>query len=441
MTTIASNISSSLYDTLPDQFSTLNAGAQWPEARKEAFARFQALGGFPTVKVEDWKYTNVIPFFRNLQTLQLPAPIAVTEAQLEATGLLLPDVYRIVLLNGELQPQLSELPPAKQATVLKMSDAAAEPAFKAHFNNSKKLAEHHFAQLNTAFFTNGLFIEAKAKAQVEKPLHVIHLYHNTNSLLVNPRHLWVAQEGAGIQIIESAAGIDQNGAMVVNSVIEAVTAERSQMSHYQVQTGGSQLRSINQTLVQQHGKSLYNNYTFTLSESELVRNNLNVSLDDERTETHLYGFYIATGGQLVDNHTSVDHRMPNCESNELYRGVLMDKATGVFNGKIFVHEDAQKTNAFQQNNNLVISPEANIYTKPQLEIFADDVKCSHGTTIGQVSEEALFYLKARGIGDAMARSMLVKAFAFDITAQVKIPAVRKQVEQVATRYLSAAVNN
>ena len=123
---------------------------------------------------------------------------------------------------------------------------------------------------------------------------------------------------------------------------------------------------------------------------DFVRNNLNVSLDDERTETHLYGFYLAMGNQLVDNHTSVDHRMPNCESNELYRGVMMDKATGVFNGKIFVHEDAQKTNAFQQNNNLVLSPDANIYTKPQLEIFADDVKCSHGTTIGQVSEDALF---------------------------------------------------
>jgi Fe-S cluster assembly protein SufD len=439
MTTATNNIS--LYDTLPEQFSSLESGAQWPEARKAAFAQFQALGGFPTVKTEDWKYTNVIPFLRTLQTLQLPQPVAISNEQLEATGLLLPDTYRLVLLNGELQPQLSQLPPAKLATVLKMSDAANEPAFAQYFNKSKKLGEHHFAQLNTALFTNGLFIEAKAKAQLEQPIHIIHLYHGAGNTLVNPRHLWITQEGAEMQIIESATGINLAGNVLVNSVVEAVTTERSQMSHYQLQTGGSQLRFINQTLVQQHGKSLYNNYTFTLSEADLVRNNLNISLDDERTETHLYGFYIATGSQLVDNHTSVDHRMPNCESNELYRGVLMDKATGVFNGKIYVHEDAQKTNAFQQNNNLVISPEANIYTKPQLEIFADDVKCSHGTTIGQVSEDALFYLKARGIGDAMARNMLVKAFAFDITAQVKIPAVRKQVEQIATRYLNAAVNN
>lgn len=438
MTTIATNIS--LYDSLPELFAEQIGSAQFPEVRRSAFQRFQQLG-FPTVKTEDWKYTNVIPYLKNGIGIQLPATPAISAAQLEATGLLLPDVYRLVLVNGELQPQLSELPPAAQVTVRKMSEAAEEAAFQQYFSKSQKLDEHHFAQLNTALFTDGLFIEVKAKAQVEQPVHIINLYHNTGNLLVQPRHLWVVQPGASLQIIESAAGFEQSGTVLVNSVIEAVTTERAQLSHYQLQTAGQLTRFINQTLVQQHGKSLYNNYTFTLTEADLIRNNLNISLDDERTETHLYGFYLAMGNQLVDNHTSVDHRMPNCESNELYRGVMLDKATGVFNGKIFVHEDAQKTNAFQQNNNLVLSPDANIYTKPQLEIFADDVKCSHGTTIGQVSEDALFYLKARGIGDVTARSMLVKAFAFDITAQVKIPAVRKQVEQLASQYLTAAANN
>ncbi|GEP97177.1 Fe-S cluster assembly protein SufD [Chitinophaga cymbidii] len=438
MTTIATNIS--LYDSLPELFAEQIGGASYPEARKAAFERFQQLG-FPTVKTEDWKYTNVIPYLKNGIGIQLPAAPSLSAAQLEATGLLLPDVYRLVLVNGELQPQLSELPPASKVTIRKMSEAAEEAAFQQYFAKSKKLDEHHFAQLNTALFTDGLFIEAKAKTQVEQPIHIIHLYHSTGNLLVQPRHLWVAQPGAEMQIIESVAGLEQSGTVLVNSVVEAVVTERAQLSHYQLQTSGQHSRFINQTLVQQHGKSLYNNYTFTLTEADLVRNNLNVSLDDERTETHLYGFYLAMGNQLVDNHTSVDHRMPNCESNELYRGVMLDKGTGVFNGKIFVHEDAQKTNAFQQNNNMVLSPDANIYTKPQLEIFADDVKCSHGTTIGQVSEDALFYLKARGIGDVTARSMLVKAFAFDITAQVKIPAVRKRVEQLASQYLTAAANN
>lgn len=438
MTTIATNIS--LYDSLPEQFAEQIGGAQWPEARKSAFRRFQQLG-FPTVKTEDWKYTNVLPYLKNGIGIQLPVTPALSAAQLEATGLLLPDVYRLVLINGELQPQLSELPPAAQVTIRKMSEAAEEAGFQQYFGKSQKLDEHPFAQLNTALFTDGLFIEAKTKAQVEQPIHIIHLYHSTSNLLVQPRHLCVVQPGAALQIIESAAGLDLAGPVLINSVMEAVVTERSQLSHYQLQTAGQQTRFINQTLVQQHGKSLYNNYTFTLTEADLVRNNLNISLDDERTETHLYGFYLAMGHQLVDNHTSVDHRMPNCESNELYRGVMLDKGTGVFNGKIYVHEDAQKTNAFQQNNNLVLSPTANIYTKPQLEIFADDVKCSHGTTIGQVSEDALFYLKARGIGEVTARSMLVKAFAFDITAQVKIPAVRKRVEQLASQYLAAVTNN
>lgn len=440
MTTTTSNTNISFAETLPALFTAQFGNAGWP-GRKEALERFQALGGIPTVKTEDWKYTNVVPFFKNGLSIALPETPAITAAQLETTGLLLPDTYRLVLVNGVLQPALSILPPATKATVAKLSEATAQPAYAQYFNKSKRLEEHHFAQLNTALFNDGLFIEIKAKAQLEQPIHIIHLYHNNGNLLVNPRHLWVAQEGSEARLIESAAAIDTTGTVLVNSVVEAVVTERAQLSHYQLQTGGAGLRFINQTLVEQLGKSLYNNYTFTLSESDLVRNNLNISLDAERTETHLYGFYIAAGTQLVDNHSSVDHRMPHCESNELYRGVMMDKATGVFNGKIFVHEDAQKTNAFQQNNNLVISPEAAIYTKPQLEIYADDVKCSHGTTIGQVSEDALFYLKARGIGDAEARNMLVKAFAFDVTAQVKIPAVRKQVEQIASRYLSVATNN
>lgn len=440
MTTTTSNTNISFAETLPALFSAQFGNGGWP-GRKTALERFQALGGIPTVKVEDWKYTNVTPFFKNGLSIALPETPAITEKQLEATGLLLPDTYRLVLVNGVLQTALSTLPPAAQVTVSRLSEATSQPAYAQYFNKSKKLEEYHFAQLNTALFNDGLFIEVKAKAQVEQPIHIIHLYHNNDNLLVNPRHLWVAQEGSEAKLIESAAALNTTGTVLVNSVAEAVVTERAQLSHYQLQTGGAGLRFINQTLVEQMSKSLYNNYTFTLSESDLVRNNLNISLDAERTETHLYGFYIAAGSQLVDNHSSVDHRMPHCESNELYRGVMMDKATGVFNGKIFVHEDAQKTNAFQQNNNLVISPEANIYTKPQLEIYADDVKCSHGTTIGQVSEDALFYLKARGIGDAEARNMLVKAFAFDVTAQVKIPAVRKQVEQIASRYLSVATNN
>lgn len=435
MTTATKNIS--FNEALPALFGAQFSANGWFSGREAALKQFLALGGIPTVKVEDWKYTNVVPFFKNDIQVTLPEVPEVTAAQLEATGLLLPDTYRLVLVNGVLQAHLSQLPPATQVTVSKMSEAGSQPAVERYFHQSPKIAEFHFAQLNAALFNDGLFIEVKAKAQVEQPIQVVHLYLADQPRLFNPRHLVVVNEGASVQIVESAAGIGLTDNVVINSVTESIVSERAQLSQYQLQTGGSQLRFINQNLVEQKGKSLYNNYTFTLTDSDFVRNNLNISLDEERTETHMYGFYIAAGSQLIDNHTSVDHRMPHCESNELYRGVLMDKATGVFNGKIYVHEDAQKTNAFQQNNNLVISPDAAIYTKPQLEIFADDVKCSHGCTIGQVSDDALFYLRARGIGEAEARNLLVKAFAFDITAKVTIPAVRKQVEQIASQYLHA----
>lgn len=435
MTTATRNIS--FNEALPALFGAQFSANGWFDGREAALQQFLALGGIPTVKVEDWKYTNMLPLFKNDIQITLPEVPEVTAAQLEATGLLLPDTYRLVLVNGVLQPQHSQLPPAAQVTVRKMSEAGTQPAVELYFNQSPKIGEHHFAQLNSALFNDGLFIEVKAKALVEQPIQVINLYLSKQARLFNPRHLLVVNEGASLQIIESAAGIGLTDNMVINSVTESIVAERAQLSHYVLQTGSSQLRFINQNLVEQKGKSLYNNYTFTLTESDFVRNNLNISLDEERTETHMYGFYIAAGAQVIDNHTSVDHRMPHCESNELYRGVLMDKATGVFNGKIYVHEDAQKTNAFQQNNNLVISPNATLFTKPQLEIFADDVKCSHGCTIGQVSEDALFYLRARGIGEAEARNLLVKAFAFDITAKVAIPAVRKQVEQLASQYLNA----
>jgi Fe-S cluster assembly protein SufD len=192
---------------------------------------------------------------------------------------------------------------------------------------------------------------------------------------------------------------------------------------------------VNTTTVRQKKQSLYNNYTFTLPGADLVRNDLQARLEEDHTETHLYGLYLAAGMQLVDNHTLVDHQKPFCWSNELYKGVLLEQATGVFNGKVFVHQDAQKTNAFQQNNNLVIGKKAAIDSKPELEIFADDVKCSHGSTVGQFSEEALFYLRSRGISEAAARALLINAFAFDVTEKIKWPAVEAHINGLISQHI------
>jgi len=268
-----------------------------------------------------------------------------------------------------------------------------------------------------------------AGALADKPLHIIHTFTADSNLLVQPRHVWVVNKNAELSVIESVVS-SGNAKIWINSLTEIIVHPDAKLDHAVIQTAGAGVRLVQHTTVRQKRQSLYNNYTFTLPGSDLVRNDLQAKLEEEHTETHLYGLYLAAGHQLVDNHTLVDHQKPFCFSNELYKGVLLEQSTGVFNGKVYVHKDAQKTNAFQQNNNLVISNKATIDSKPQLEIFADDVKCSHGSTVGQFSEDALFYLRARGIGEEMAKSLLINAFAFDVTEKIKIPAVEAHINEL-----------
>jgi Fe-S cluster assembly protein SufD len=216
----------------------------------------------------------------------------------------------------------------------------------------------------------------------------------------------------------------------VNAAAEAVLAEQAVFQHYDIQKASSNLRIVQRTEVAQKKHSNYSNYTFTFPGASFVRNNLALHLNDADVESHLYGLYLSADTQLVDNHTEVHHKMPRGESNQLYKGIVMDKSRAVFNGKIFVYQDAQKTNAFQQSNNVLFSEQATVNAKPQLEIFADDVKCSHGTTIGQLNKEALFYLKSRGIGEAQAKQLMVKAFAYDVAEKIQIESLRAYIESM-----------
>jgi Fe-S cluster assembly protein SufD len=211
--------------------------------------------------------------------------------------------------------------------------------------------------------------------------------------------------------------------------MECVIEDGARLSHHVLQSGRKGERLVCHTSVTQSGNSVYDNVTISLPEADLIRNQLNVALDGAGSECHLYGLYLPADQQLIDNHTVVDHRQPHCESNELYKGVLQGSARAVFNGKIFVRQAAQKTNAFQKNNNLLLGDKALVHSKPQLEIFADDVKCSHGSTIGQFNPESLFYLRARGIGEDMAKELLVQAFGADITDRVSSAAVQRHLEK------------
>jgi Fe-S cluster assembly protein SufD len=400
-------------------------------ARQSAFEKFRLLG-FPTIKHEDWKYTNLSRFLKEEYVVEAGA--SGTAAVKLPAAAVIPglDAYRVVLVNGVWDGKISggELPSGVRA--MRVAEALRDPVYVGYFENGK-WGNHAFPNLNTALFTDGLLI--RVDGVVGKPIHVIHYYTAERNVLVQPRHLVVFGANAEATIVETVHSDPREASVLVNSLTEVIVGRDARVHHLVIQEAETGLKLVNHTTVRQKKQSLYNNYTFTFPGAELVRNDLQLRLEEDHTETHLYGLYLTAGQQLVDNHTLVDHQKPSCFSNELYKGVLLERSTGVFNGKVYVHPDAQKTNAFQQNNNLVISKHATIDSKPELEIFADDVKCSHGSTVGQFSEDALFYLRARGIGVEKAKALLIAAFAFDVTEKIRVEAVEKYINQLINQHI------
>jgi Fe-S cluster assembly protein SufD len=441
-----------LYEEVVNEFGRLTSGPggqatesnSLRQARQSAFERFKELG-FPTIKNEDWKYTNISRFLKDEFEIAgagspavQPDPVVLEQAAIDSL-----DCYKIVLVNGSWQKGAGESYPAG-LQLFTVAEAKQDPAFSGHFERSGEFEKNHFTALNAALYTDGLFIRVDAGTSPDKPLHIVHVYTSDHNLLVQPRHVVLVNRNASLSVIESVVSGDGAAAgakILVNSLMEVIIQPDARMNHTIIQTSGKTTRLIQHITVRQKRQSVYNNFTFTLPGADLVRNELTVRLEEEHTESHLYGLYLLGGQQLVDNHTLVDHQKPSCQSNELYKGVLLERSVGVFNGKVYVHKDAQKTNAFQQNNNLVISKKATINSKPQLEIFADDVKCSHGSTVGQFSEEALFYLRARGIGEETAKGLLINAFAFDITEKIGIPALRTHINRLIEDQIPATAED
>ncbi|HEV2355301.1 MAG TPA: Fe-S cluster assembly protein SufD [Puia sp.] len=400
------------------------------KTRQSAFEKFTLLG-FPTIRHEDWKYTNLNRFLKEEYALEAvsTAPPAVLPPGAMIAGL---NAYRIVLVNGVWDGQVIGGPLPADAQVHRVAEVLTDPAYAEYFE-SGKWGNHAFANLNTAFFADGLFL--RIDGMIDKPLQIIHYYSADRNSLIQPRHVWVIGANAEVSLIESVVSSGAGSKIWVNGLTEVIVNRDAKVDHMLLQTPGEGIRLINHTTVRQKKQSLYNNYTFTFPGSDLVRNDLQARLEEDHTETHLYGLYLTAGQQLVDNHTLVDHQKPACFSNEWYKGVLLERSTAVFNGKVYVHQDAQKTNAFQQNNNLVISKHATIDSKPELEIYADDVKCSHGSTVGQFSEDALFYLRARGIGEEAAKALLITAFAFDVTQKIRIGAVEEHINRLIEHHI------
>lgn len=440
MENTATQIINSLYDQCIADFEVRSNTAE-PEAltalRQNGFQYFKK-AGFPSNKVEDWKYVNLTPFLKeSFATSTEEELVEVPESVIKNAAIPHLDVWTIVLVNGVFRKDLSDTVNQEGVFVLPILEAASKPAFQKHFGAYTDLSKNHFAAVNTALFRDGLFIEIKNNAVVEKPIHVLHINTANEPLFLQPRSLYVVGVSANGSIIESFVNAGANANIFVNNVAEIFVAENANLHHYYIQAGSEKNRYVHHTEVYQQQHSVYNNYKASFPGTSLLRNNLNIALDGENVESHLYGLYLSGGHQLVDNHTIVDHRKPHCQSNELYKGVMKDESTGVFNGKIFVRKDAQKTNAFQQNNNLMLGRKAVVDSKPQLEIFADDVKCSHGSTVGQFNADALFYLKSRGIGEEKARALLVHAFAFDVTEKIPLAEVQDHINHLIEEGLKA----
>lgn len=350
----------------------------------------------PTTRNEKWKYTRLAKIKRG----QFKTPTVNAIDSLEGFRIL--DCPTIVFVNGIYNSSLSSIDGTEAEVNIYSED------FQLADNNISE--SDPFQATNTAYLNGGAEIIVKKGKVMNSPLQVLFI-SSENDVLSNIRLTVKAEENAQGELLIGSFGMNNQGAFT-NVITSIHVAKNAHLKINKLQFDSEENLSINQEIVHQDRDSVFTINTFTLN-GLLVRNNLTVSVDGENCESNLYGAYILKGNQHVDNHTVIDQRMPNCLSNELYKGVMDEKSTAVFNGKVFVRKDAQKVNAFQSNGNVLLSDDATVNSKPELEIYADDVKCSHGSTTGQLDEEAVFYLRSRGISENSARQLLVTAFIED----------------------------
>lgn len=406
------------------------------QVRKRAILSFQETG-FPTPRDEEWKYTNVAPLARiDFQPAQ-PAGDRSLEKNLERFRFANLQCRRLVFVNGFHAPELSsqESPPAGLRVGSLASAISENPHFlQAHLARYATFQEHAFNALNTAFIQDGAFIHVPKGCIVQEPIHLLFLSSvDSQPTVSHPRNLIVTEENTQLTVIEHYLS-RRDGVHFTNPVTELVVGENAVVEHYKLQQENEDTFHVATLQFYQGGSSSLASHSITLG-GNLVRNNLNAVLDGEGADCVLNGLYLLGGEQHVDNHTGIEHAKAHCTSRELYKGVLDGRARGVFHGRILVRPGAQKTDSKQTNKNLLLSNQALINTKPQLEIYADDVKCTHGATIGQLDNDAIFYLRSRGIGAEVARSLLIYAFAGEIVNRIKVEALRSQLDDFLFNWL------
>jgi Fe-S cluster assembly protein SufD len=395
--------------------------------RREAFARFLELG-LPTTRHEEWRFTSVAPIARTaFERATEPgayAPAAAAACFYESG-------CRLTFVDGCFVPALSRLEglPAGVRLGSLAEVLASEPGrVEGRLGRHARFDQHAFVALNTAFATDGAFLELAPGAIVPEPIHLLFLASGAAPARVCfPRNLIVAGANSQVTLVETYAGLSEAVSFTCG-VTEILAAEGAVVDHYKLQKEAP--AAFHLATLQFHQERASNLFSHSISiGGGLVRNDVNAVLDGEGAECTLNGLYVLRGTQFLDNHMRVDHAKPRCSSFELFKGVLDERSRAIFNGRIFVAKDAQKTDAKQSSRNLLLSKEALVNANPQLEIFADDVKCTHGSTVGQLDDEAIFYLRSRGIGEDAARSLLTYAFAADIVERLKVEPLRHEVEE------------
>jgi Fe-S cluster assembly protein SufD len=421
-----------MIQNLPLPLEEISAEKTWmdQEFRKQALRDFDTIG-FPNVRSEDWKYTPISRFLPESYLRARPIENDEPEIRSDYSNFsdYLPfkdiDTYNLVFLNGIFHEELSELASEDAFEVIPIHEAANDLNFMNYFRMLEKADKNPFSKLNTSEYDRGIFIKIKSGKIVKKPIHILRFFSGPMSTMIHSRSLILADSGSESSFIESYVS-NSTTDLFFNGLTETFLKDNARVENIRFQNMGGNTRLLISDLVGLHKNSQYRSHTYSLS-GKLIRNNLQINLLESQAEAHLYGFYSIQEEQLMDNHTLVRHLKPNCESTELYKGVLHGKSIGVFNGRVEVSKDAQKTNAYQQNQTILLGKEATMNSKPELEIFADDVKCSHGSTIGQMDKQALFYLQSRGISEASAQKMMVNAFADAILSKISSREVREEI--------------
>ena len=435
-------------DALSDAYEAVRRTAPSPGAladlRRRAFERFAALG-IPTTRLERWRFTNVAPIANTAFTLAAPADNAAAKAD-AAPHALAGAGARLTFINGRYVARASDLErlPAgvavgSLAAALESEAAGTRAAVDAHLASRAGIDDEAFTALNTALIGDGAVVHVPANTVVEQPIQLLFVTTPPDGgapVMTHPRVLIVAGENSQVRLVESYGGGGE-APYLTNAVTEVVAGPAAVVDHYKLVRESLAAYHVGAMHLRLARAATFSSHAVTLG-GAIVRNDAQATLDGEGAECTLNGLYLANGRRLIDNHTTIRHASPHCSSHELYKGILDDAARAVFNGKIVVAIDAQKTDAKQTNKALLLSEDAQINTKPELEIFADDVKCTHGATVGQLDDDALFYLRARGLARDQARNVLIHAFAGDLLNRIAVEPIRAQLDELLLRQLPGA---